>query len=697
MFSLNKFFPPIALFLILLLPGVILFFLTKFRIAIIGMIIWYLLIAVFLNHYLNNLKSSNRTFYEFLNRIKDGKMNEDRHFLGTSNEQTNLLNETYQNLKKALDHTKRNIWEIRDISGNLTSVIEEISNVSQDIASASELIAKGTAAQASDVEEFSKLSGSLVSKIEQMAQMSLVLIKEMDKTKEASARGNESLEELLISNNEFQDVMSSIIEKISILTEQAENISKIMDAISSIASQTGLLSLNASIEAARAGEFGRGFAVVASEVRKLADQSHTATQNINNIISFVYSDLLQIKDILDKSSSVFKQQRESVGSTEKAFKNINSFVNDFVNQQVNFYREFEKLNELKTKLNQDVEGIFAVIAESVATTQELSSLTMTQNNATNSLVDMAKKLKNNIGNLTDLNETTNTKIVTSKKRRIALIFCQEHPFFNPAIESAKNAARKYNVEVEFFAPKKMESQEQLQLIKEVIDNNFDALSIAPNGGLEITDTIKAAIRNGMQVICMDSDDPNCGRLGLLATDGFKGGGAAAKVAAKILNNSGTILVNGHSDQAIKVLADRKNGFVNEIKNIPGIKLVEENVSTDPLNEEADNEVGRIVEKHPEVDLFFTTNLVWGLHFARYFKEHQVGKKLITFDCDKKVAEYIEEGIIKSAIAQRQFLWGELSVKWLVDAMDGKEVPLYEDTGTYEVNKYNYKTFERRFT
>ena len=346
-----------------------------------------------------------------------------------------------------------------------------------------------------------------------------------------------------------------------------------------------------------------------------------------------------------------------------------------------------------------MEDISAVTQQSAATTDELASLTMTQTNATLSLMDMVGMLNDHSSYLAEQNKSLgiagSDKII--QKKRIAFIFCQEHHFWNPTKESAKSAAKKYNVEVEFYSPEKMDAGEQLELIKNAIDNGFDAMAVSPNGGQEITDTIKEAVKDGIYVICFDSDDPNCGRLASMGTDGYKGGQAAGKVAAKILSEKGTVLIDGQSDQNIKTLSDRKNGFIDAIKTFPEIKLKQALIPTDPSDDEADRHIARILEDNPDVDLFYTTNLVWGLHFGRYFKRHNPGKILITFDCSKDVANYIQEGVIHTAISQRHFVWGELSVKWLVDAMNGKEIPEYEDTGTYEVNKFNYMVFEKRFS
>ncbi len=663
----------LILFILVQLPGLVLLMLIKSNTINLNNSltlynVWYLLITICLSVYITKLHSRDQTFVNFIRGIKDNNFNEkNSDFLSVDLKQMILLKEAYQSLK---NKTNINMEELISIASNLSNAIKDVVKASREIADASESISKGAADEAKDVENFSRLSDNLVRKIESMAQISHQLL-------------NDGI------------VMTKIIEKVVSLSEKASNISQITNVISRIARQTRLLSINASIEAARAGEYGQGFDVVANEVRNLADQSQEASSNIDDIINQVLGDLINVKDVIENSKNDFAQQKTG-GNSGQSNQNINDYLTGFVNQQADFCKEFEKLNDLKEVLNQDVTNIFAAIQESVATTEELASLTMTQDSATDSLLDMTEALQKAVGIFGKSREVLAQTSGSFKKKKIVIVFCQEHSFWNPAKETARQAALKYNVEVELLAPRKMEAGEQLQLIHQVIAGDYDAMAISPNGGQEISNAIKEAISKGMQVICFDSDDPTCGRLGLLATDNFKGGESAGSVAAKILNNQGTVLVNYHSNQNIKVINDRKEGFISAIKKASGIKIIEAGVPADPAENIADQEIQKILDTYPEVDLYFTTNLVWGLHFARYFKANNIQKKFITFDCSKEVIDYIAAGTIQAAISQRQFIWGEQSVKWLVDAMNGKTIPAYEDTGTYEVNRANYRVFEKRF-
>lgn len=157
--------------------------------------------------------------------------------------------------KKMVESLRSIVQQVVDISGYLGTASNQMSSTAQQIS-------QGANDQASSVEEVSS----------SMEEMSSNIMNNTD-----NAKGTEKI--ALLSVQEVRKGNQSSLEAAKSMKEVAEKIS----IISEIASQTNLLALNAAVEAARAGEHGKGFAVVASEVRKLAERSHVAAEEINKL------------------------------------------------------------------------------------------------------------------------------------------------------------------------------------------------------------------------------------------------------------------------------------------------------------------------------------------------------------------------------------------------------------------------------
>ncbi|WP_416333350.1 methyl-accepting chemotaxis protein [Campylobacter sp. MIT 21-1682] len=147
------------------------------------------------------------------------------------------------------------------------------------------------------------------------------------------------------------DYSSKISEQISLLSEHAKHIGTSTELISEITDQTNLLALNAAIEAARAGEIGRGFAVVADEIRKLAEKTGSATEQIATINKKIQEETLTTVGVIEESIPLISQGktlservRDSVELIfEKASDNLLKAqdVNQEVGQQVKLMQEIE--------------------------------------------------------------------------------------------------------------------------------------------------------------------------------------------------------------------------------------------------------------------------------------------------------------------------------------------------------------------
>lgn len=206
-------------------------------------------------------------------------------------------------------------------------------------------------------------------------------------------QGTEHLSVLNAKNAKTEEMIGSLVSKVSSLKMNINSVGRILTLLDSMAKRTTILSLNASIEAARAGVAGKGFMVVADEVRKLALESKNSIEVVHDINTTLLQGIIETEAALSEAYPIFKEQMQSVNEVNIVLSKVQGEMNQFLSEMKLTKRSIHLLEESQQQLTEGMSRVKAVAEHSSSASQEVAASTTEQLGISENLTALSSELQ----------------------------------------------------------------------------------------------------------------------------------------------------------------------------------------------------------------------------------------------------------------------------------------------------------------
>ena len=253
-----------------------------------------------------------------------------------------------------------------DMAGEASESAAQISEAMKEIAKSAVAIAGSVHEISTNIDEMDNVTEQAVKNIETLSRSS----ESMDT---ANTSAHESIDDTARSFSHASESIATISEKIHETHDAIEKINEAVNIISDIASQTNLLSLNASIEAAKAGDAGKGFGVVAGEIKKLAERSNESAEQIHEIVVTVEGLSAESVDAALAMKNLIDNERSKLLAAQEKFKALEAEIKISLQEIGEVSEVISRLDGIKNTILEEVSSLAAASEETSATNEEVAA------------------------------------------------------------------------------------------------------------------------------------------------------------------------------------------------------------------------------------------------------------------------------------------------------------------------------------